>query len=145
MKLNERQAFDFITEKPKNFTDDLKQLETYVFSVYSADLWDYEPQAQTEEFITYLVYTYKDKWNNIYKNELQNLGTKFSISQNNNKETNSDYILTADGVKATLNGTDKDTSKTITSTKSLDINDLKSFFTIVIDDIKKEILIYKGE
>ena len=141
----DRQVFDFITEKPPQFLEELNQLEKYTFSVYSVDLWDYEPQAKTDEFITYLVYTYKDKWQNIYKNELQNFGAKFSISQNTNKEDNSNYIQTNDGVKAILNGEDKtQTTKKVTA-KSLNIDNMKSFFTIVLDDIKKEVLIYKGE
>ena len=144
-KLNDRQVFDFITEKPPQFLEELNQLEKYTFSVYSDNLWDYEPQAKTDEFVTYLVYTYKDKWQNIYKNELQNLGTKFSISQNTNKEDNNNYIQTNDGVKAILNGEDKTQTITNVTTKSLHIKDIKSFFTIVLDDIKKEVLIYKGE
>ena len=141
----DRQVFDFITEKPPQFLEELNQLEKYTFSVYSVDLWDYEPQAKTDEFVTYLVYTYKDKWQNIYKNELQNFGARFSISQNTNKEDNSNYIQTNDGVKAILNGEDKNQTITNVTTKSLNIKDMKSFFTIVLDDIKKEILIYKGE
>lgn len=141
----DRQVFDFITEKPPQFLEELNQLEKYTFSVYSVDLWDYEPQAKTDEFITYLVYTYKDKWQNIYKNELQNFGARFSISQNTNKEDNSNYIQTNDGVKAILNGEDKNQTITNVTTKSLNIKDMKSFFTIVLDDLKKEILIYKGE
>ena len=144
-KLNDRQVFDFITEKPPQFLEELNQLEKYTFSVYSDNLWDYEPQAKTDEFVTYLVYTYKDKWQNIYKNELQNLGTKFSISQNTNKEDNNNYIQTNDGVKAILNGEDKNQTITNVTTKSLHIKDIKSFFTIVLDDLKKEVLIYKGE
>lgn len=144
-KLNDRQVFDFITEKPPQFLEELNQLEKYSFSVYSADLWDYEPQAKTDEFITYLVYTYKDKWQNIYKNELQNFGSTISISQNTNKEDNNNYIQTNDGVKAILNGEDKNQTITNVTTKSLHIKDMKSFFSIVLDDIKKEVLIYKGE
>lgn len=144
-KMYDRQVFDFITEKPPQFLEELNQLEKYTFSVYSVDLWDYEPQAKTDEFITYLVYTYKDKWQNIYKNELQNFGAKFSISQNTNKEDNSNYIQTNDGVKAILNGEDKNQTITNVTTKSLNIKDMKSFFTIVLDDLKKEVLIYKGE
>lgn len=144
-KLNNRQVFDFITEKPPQFVEELKQLEKYTFSVYSADLWEYEPQATTDEFITYLVFTYNDKWENIYKNELQKFGSTVSISQNTNKEDNNNYIQTADGVKATLSGEDKTKTTTNVTTKSLQINDMKSFFTIVLDDIKNEILIYKGE
>ena len=144
-KMYDRQVFDFITEKPPQFLEELNQLEKYTFSVYSADLWDYEPQAKTDEFITYLVYTYKDKWQNIYKNELQNFGAKFSISQNTNKEDNSNYIQTNDGVKAILNGEDKNQTITNVTTKSLNIKDMKTFFTIVLDDLKKEVLIYKGE
>ena len=143
--MNDRQVFDFITEKPPQFLEELNQLEKYTFSVYSEDLWDYEPQAKTDECITYLVYTYKDKWENIYKNELQNFGSSFSISQNTNKEDNNNYIQTNDGVKATLSGEDKTLTTKNVTTKSLNINDIKSFFTIVLDDIKKEILIYKGE
>ena len=144
-KLNDRQVFDFITEKPANFLEELNQFEKYSFSVYSADLWEYEPQAKTDEFITYLVYTYKDKWQNIYKNELQHFGSRFSISQNTNKEDNNNYIQTADGVKATLSGEDKTkTTKKVTA-KSFNIKNIKSFFTIVLSDIKTEILIYKGD
>lgn len=143
--MNDRQVFDFITEKPPQFLEELTQLEKYTFSVYSEYLWDYEPQAKTDEFITYLVYTYKDKWQNIYKNELQNFGSSFSISQNTNKEDNSNYIQTADGIKATLSGEDKNQTTKNVTTKSLNINDMKSFFTIVLDDLKKEVLIYKGE
>lgn len=141
----DRQVFDFITEKPPQFLEELNQLEKYTFSVYSEDLWDYEPQAKTDEFITYLVYTYKDKWQNIYKNELQNFGATFSISQNTNKEDTNNYIQTNDGVKAILNGEEKTQTTQNVTTKSLNINDIKSFFTIVLDDIKKEVLIYKGE
>lgn len=144
-KLNDRQVFDFITDKPTNFTDELNQLESYVFSVYSDDLWDYEPHAKTDEFITYLKYTYKDKWHNIYKNELQNFGSKISISQNTDNEDNNNYIQTNDGVKATLSGTDKNKTLNNITAESLNINDLKSFFNIVLDDIKKEVLIYTGE
>lgn len=144
-KLNNRQVFDFITEKPPQFLEELNQLEKYTFSVYSDELWDYEPQAKTDEFITYLMFSYHDKWEYIYKNELQNLGTTFSISQNTNKEDNNNYIQTNDNVKAILNGEDKNqTTKKVTA-KSLNINNMKSFFTIVLDDIKKEVLIYKGE
>ena len=144
-KLNDRQVFDFITEKPPQFLDELNQLEKYTFSVYSEDIWDYEPQAKTDEFITYLVYTYKDKWQTIYKNGWQNFGSKIYITQNTNKENNSNYIQTNDGVKATLNGDEKTQTTQNVTTKSLNINNIKSFFTIVLDDIKKEILIYKGE
>lgn len=144
-KLNDRQVFDFITEKPPQFLDELNQLEKYTFSVYSDDLWDYEPQVKTNEFITYLVYTYKDKWKNIYKNELQNFGSTISISQDTNKEDNNNYIKTNDGVKAVLNGDEKTKTSKNVNVKSLNINDIKSFFTIVLDDIKKEVLIYKGE
>lgn len=144
-KMNDRQVFDFITEKPPQFLEELNQLEKYTFSVYSEDLWDYEPQAKTDEFITYLVYTYKDKWENIYKNELQNFGSSFSISQNTNKEDNNNYIQTNDGVKATLSGEDKTHTTKKVTTKSLHIKDMKSFFTIVLDDLKKEVLLYKGE
>lgn len=144
-KLNDRQVFDFITEKPPQFLDELNQLEKYTFSVYSDDLWDYEPQVKTNEFITYLVYTYKDKWKNIYKNELQNFGSTISISQDTNKEDNNNYIKTNDGVKAVLNGDEKTKTSKNVNVKSLNINDIKSFFTIVLVDIKKEVLIYKGE
>lgn len=144
-KLNDRQVFDFITEKPPTFLEELNQLEKYTFSVYSVDLWDYEPQAKTDEFITYLMFSYHDKWEYIYKNELQNFGTTFSISQNTNKEDNNNYIQTNDGVKAILNGEDKNQTTNNVTTKSLNINKMKSFFTIVLDDIKKEVLIYKGE
>lgn len=144
-KLNNRQVFDFITDKPTNFTDEINQLESYVFSLYSDDLWDYETQAKTDEFITYLKYTYKDKWHNIYKNDWQNFGSKISITQNTNKEDNNNYIQTNDGIKATLSGTDTNQTQNYVTAESLNINDLKSFFTIVLDDIKKEILIYTGE
>ena len=144
-KLNEKQAFDFITEKPANFLEELNQFEKYSFSVYSVDLWEYEPHATTDEFITYLIYTYKDKWQNIYKNELQTLGTNISISKNTNKEDNNNYIQTNDGVKATLNGEEKTKTTTNVSTNSFNFNDIKSFFTIVLSDIKNEILIYKGD
>ena len=144
-KLNEKQAFDFITEKPANFLEELNQFEKYSFSVYSVDLWEYEPHANTDEFITYLIYTYKDKWQNIYENELQNFGSTFSISQNTNKEDNNNYIQTADGVKATLSGEEKTKTTKNVSTNSFNFNDIKSFFTIVLSDIKNEILIYKGD
>ena len=144
-KLNEKQAFDFITEKPANFLEELNQFEKYSFSVYSADLWEYEPQAKTDEFITYLIYTYKEKWQNIYKNELQTFGTNISISQNTNKEDNNNYIQTNDGVKAVLNGEDKTKTTKNVTTNSFNFNNIKSFFTIVLSDIKNEILIYKGD
>lgn len=144
-KLNEKQAFDFITEKPANFLEELNQFEKYSFSVYSVDLWEYEPHATTDEFITYLIYTYKDKWQNIYKNELQTLGTNISISKNTNKEDNNNYIQTNDGVKAVLNGEDKTKTTTNVTTNSFNFNDIKSFFTIVLSDIKNEILLYKGD
>ena len=144
-KLNEKQAFDFITEKPANFLEELNQFEKYSFSVYSVDLWEYEPHATTDEFITYLIYTYKDKWQNIYKNELQTLGTNISISKNTNKEDNNNYIQTNDGVKATLNGEEKTKTTTNVTTNSFNFNDIKSFFTIVLSDIKNEILLYKGD
>ena len=141
----DRQVFDFVTEKPPQFLDELNQLEKYTFSVYSDELWDYEPQAKTDEFITYLMYTYKDKWQTIYKNKLQKFGPTIYISQNTNNEDNNNYIQTTDGVKAVLNGEDKTQTTQRVSTKSLHINDIKSFFTIVLDDLKKEVLIYKGE
>ena len=144
-KLNEKQAFDFITEKPANFLEELNQFEKYSFSVYSEDLWEYEPHANTDEFITYLIYTYKEKWQNIYKNELQKFGSNISISQNTNKEDNNNYIQTNDGVKAILNGEDKTKTTKNVSTNSFNIDDIKSFFTIVLSDIKNEILIYKGD
>ena len=144
-KLNEKQAFDFITEKPANFLEELNQFEKYSFSVYSVDLWEYEPHATTDEFITYLIYTYKDKWQNIYKNEFQTFGTNISISQNTNKEDNNNYIQTNDGVKAVLNGEDKTKTTKNVTTNSINIDDIKSFFTIVLSDIKNEILIYKGD
>ena len=133
-KLNDRQAFDFITEKPANFLEELNQFEKYSFSVYSVDLWEYEPHATTDEFITYLIYTYKDKWQNIYKNELQTFGTNISISQNTNKEDNNNYIQTNDGVKAVLNGEDKTKTTKNVTTNSINIDDIKSFFTIVLSD-----------
>ena len=144
-KLNEKQVFDFITEKPANFLEELNQFEKYSFSVYSDDLWEYEPQAQTDEFITYLIYTYKNKWENIYKNDLQNFGSNISISQNTNKEDNNNYIQTNDGVKAVLNGEDKTKTTKNVTTNSFNFNDIKSFFTIVLSDIKNEILLYKGD
>ena len=144
-KLNDKQAFDFITEKPPQFLEELNQFEKYSFSVYSVDLWEYEPHATTDEFITYLIYTYKEKWRNIYKNELQTLGTNISISKNTNKEDNNNYIQTNDGVKAVLNGEEKSKTTTNVSTNSFNFNDIKSFFTIVLSDIKNEILIYKGD
>ena len=144
-KLNEKQAFDFITEKPPTFLEEINQFEKYSFSVYSVDLWEYEPHATTDEFITYLIYTYKDKWRDIYKNDLQNFGTNISISQNTNKEDNNNYIQTNDGVKATLSGEEKTKTTKNVSTNSFNIDDIKSFFTIVLSDIKNEILIYKGD
>ena len=144
-KLNDRQTFDFITEKPANFSEELNQFEKYSFSVYSDDLWEYDPQAKTDEFITFLIYTYKEKWRNIYKNDLQNFGTNISISKNTNKEDNNNYIQTNDGVKATLNGEEKTKTTTNVSTNSFNFNDIKSFFTIVLSDIKNEILLYKGD
>ena len=144
-KLNEKQAFDFITEKPATFLEELNQFEKYSFSVYSVDLWEYDPQAKTDEFITFLIYTYKEKWRNIYKNDLQNFGTNISISKNTNKEDNNNYIQTNDGVKAVLNGEDKTKTTTNVTTNSFNFNDIKSFFTIVLSDIKNEILLYKGD
>jgi len=144
-KLNNRQVFDFITEKPPQFLEELNQLEQYAFSVYSDDLWEYEPQVKSDEFITYLMFSYREKWEYIYKNNLQNLGTTFSISQNTNNEDNNNYIQTNDGVKAILNGEDKTITTKKVYTKLLSFNKMKSFFTIVLDDIKKEVLIYKGE
>ena len=144
-KLNDKQAFDFITEKPPQFLEELNQFEKYSFSVYSDDLWEYDPQAKTDEFITYLIYTYKEKWRNIYKNDLQTFGTNISISKNTNKEDNNNYIQTNDGVKAVLNGEDKTKTTTNVTTNSLNIDDIKSFFTIVLSDIKNEILFYKGD
>ena len=144
-KLNDRQTFDFITDKPPTFLEEINQFEKYSFSVYSDDLWEYDPQAKTDEFITFLIYTYKEKWRNIYKNELQNFGTNISISKNTNKEDNNNYIQTTDGVKAVLNGEDKTKTTTNVTTNSFNFNDIKSFFTIVLSDIKNEILIYKGD
>ena len=144
-KLNDRQTFDFITEKPPQFLEELNQFEKYSFSVYSDDLWEYDPQAKTDEFITFLIYTYKEKWRNIYKNDLQNFGSNISISKNTNKEDNNNYIQTNDGVKATLNGEEKTKTTTNVSTNSFNFNDIKSFFTIVLSDIKNEILLYKGD
>ena len=144
-KLNDRQVFDFITEKPPTFLEEINQFEKYSFSVYSDDLWEYDPQAKTDEFITYLVYTYKEKWRNIDKNELQTFGTNISISKNTNKEDNNNYIQTTDGVKAVLNGEEKTKTTTNVSTNSFNFNDIKSFFTIVLSDIKNEILLYKGD
>ena len=144
-KLNDRQTFDFITDKPPTFLEELNQFEKYSFSVYSDDLWEYDPQAKTDEFITYLIYTYKEKWRNIYKNDLQNFGTNISISKNTNKEDNNNYIQTNDGVKATLNGEENTKTTTNVTTNSFNFNDIKSFFTIVLSDIKNEILLYKGD
>ena len=144
-KLNDRQTFDFITDKPPTFLEELNQFEKYSFSVYSDDLWEYDPQAKTDEFITFLIYTYKEKWRNIYKNDLQNFGTNISISKNTNKEDNNNYIQTNDGVKAVLNGEEKTKTTTNVTTNSFNFNDIKSFFTIVLSDIKNEILIYKGD
>ena len=129
-KLNEKQAFDFITEKPPTFLEELNQFEKYSFSVYSVDLWEYEPHANTDEFITYLIYTYKDKWQNIYENELQHFGSTFSISQNTNKEDNNNYIQTNDGVKAVLNGEEKTKTTKNVTTKSFNINKIKSFLLL---------------
>lgn len=144
-RLNDSQVFDFIVGKTPKFLDELNQLEKYTFSVYSDELWEYEPQAKTEEFITYLKYTYKDRWRNIYENDLQFLGTTISITKDSKQTGNNNFIKTNDGVDVTVNGeTNTETNKNI-STKSLNINAIKSFFTIVLDDIKKEILIYKGE
>ena len=108
-------------------------------------MWEYDPQAKTDEFITFLIYTYKEKWRNIYKNDLQNFGTNISISQNTNKEDNNNYIQTNDGVKATLTGEEKTKTTKNVSTNSFNIDDIKSFFTIVLSDIKNEILLYKGD
>ena len=144
-KLNDRQTFDFITDKPPQFLEELNQFEKYSFSVYSDDLWEYDPQAKTDEFITYLIYTYKEKWRNIYKNDLQNFGTNISISKNTNKEDNNNYIQTNDGVKAVLNGEDKTKTTTNVTTNSFNFNDIKSFLTIVLSVIKNEILLYKGD
>lgn len=144
-RLNDRQVFDFMTDKPIHFLEELNQLEKYTFSVYSDDLWEYEPQAKTDEFITYLKYTYKDRWRNIYENDLQFLGSTISITKNSKQTGNNNFIKTNDGVDVTVNGEmNTETNKNI-STDSLNINAIKSFFTIVLDDIKKEILIYKGE
>ena len=144
-KLNDRQVFDFIVGNSPKFLDELNQLEKYTFSVYSDDMWEYEPQAKTEEFITYLSYTYKDRWRNIYENDLQFLGSTISITKDSKQTGNNNFIKTNDGVDVTVNGEmNTETNKNI-STDSLNINAIKSFFTIVLDDIKKEILIYKGE
>lgn len=144
-RLNDRQVFDFIVGKSPKFLDELNQLEKYTFSVYSDDMWEYEPQAKTEEFITYLSYTYKDRWCNIYENDLQFLGSTISITKDSKQTGNNNFIKTNDGVDVTVNGEmNTETNKNI-STDSLNINAIKSFFTIVLDDIKKEILIYKGE
>ena len=144
-KLNDRQVFDFIVGNSPKFLDELNQLEKYTFSVYSDDLWEYEPQAKTDEFITYLSYTYKDRWRNIYENDLQFLGSTISITKDSKQTGNNNFIKTNDGVDVTVNGEmNTETNKNI-STDSLNINAIKSFFTIVLDDIKKEILIYKGE
>lgn len=144
-RLNDRQVFDFIVGKSPKFLDELNQLEKYTFSVYSDDMWEYEPQAKTEEFITYLSYTYKDRWRNIYENDLQFLGSTISITKDSKQTGNNNFIKTNDGVDVTVNGEmNTETNKNI-STDSLNINAIKSFFTIVLDDIKKEILIYKGE
>lgn len=144
-RLNDSQVFDFIVGKTPKFLDELNQLEKYTFSVYSDDLWEYEPQAKSDEFTTYLKYTYKDKWRNIYENDLQFLGSTISITKDSKQTGNNNFIKTSDGVDVTVNGEmNTETNKTI-STDSLNINAIKSFFTIVLDDIKKEILIYKGE
>ena len=144
-RLNDSQVFDFIVGKTPKFLDELNQLEKYTFSVYSDDLWEYEPQAKTDEFTTYLKYTYKDRWRNIYENDLQFLGSSISITKDSKQTGNNNFIKTNDGVDVTVNGEmNTETNKTI-STDSLNINAIKSFFTIVLDDIKKEILIYKGE
>lgn len=144
-RLNDSQVFDFIVGKTPKFLDELNQLEKYTFSVYSDDLWEYEPQAKTDEFTTYLKYTYKDRWRNIYENDLQFLGSTISITKDSKQTGNNNFIKTNDGVNVTVNGeTNTETNKNI-STDSLNINAIKSFFTIVLDDIKKEILIYKGE
>ena len=144
-RLNDRQVFDFIVGKSPKFLDELNQLEKYTFSVYSDDLWEYEPQAKTDEFTTYLKYTYKDRWRNIYENDLQFLGSTISITKDSKQTGNNNFIKTNDGVDVTVNGEwYTETNKNI-STDSLNINAIKSFFTIVLDDIKKEILIYKGE
>ena len=144
-RLNDRQVFDFIVGNSPKFLDELNQLEKYTFSVYSDDLWEYEPQAKTDEFITYLSYTYKDRWRNIYENDLQFLGSTISITKDSKQTGNNNFIKTNDGVDVTVNGEmNTETNKNI-STDSLNINAIKSFFTIVLDDIKKEILIYKGE
>lgn len=145
MKLNDRQVFDFIVGKTPKILDELNQIEKYTFSVYSDDLWEYEPQAKTEEFITYLKYTYKDRWRNIYENDLQFLGSAISITKDTKSLGNNNFIKTNDGVNVTVTGvTASETNKNI-STDSLNINAIKSFFTIVLDDIKKEVLLYKGE
>lgn len=144
-RLNDSQVFDFIVGKTPKFLDELNQLEKYTFSVYSDDLWEYETQAKTDEFTTYLKYTYKDRWRNIYENDLQFLGSTISITKDSKQTGNNNFIKTNDGVDVTVNGeTNTETNKNI-STDSLNINAIKSFFTIVLDDIKKEILIYKGE
>lgn len=144
-RLNDSQVFDFIVGKTPKFLDELNQLEKYTFSVYSDDLWEYEPQAKTDEFTTYLKYTYKDRWRNIYENDLQFLGSTISITKDSKQTGNNNFIKTNDGVDVTVNGEmNTETNKNI-STDSLNINAIKSFFTIVLDDIKKEILIYKGE
>lgn len=144
-RLNDSQVFDFIVGKTPKFLDELNQLEKYTFSVYSDDLWEYEPQAKSDEFTTYLKYTYKDRWRNIYENDLQFLGSTISITKDSKQTRNNNFIKTNDGVDVTVNGEmNTETNKNI-STDSLNINAIKSFFTIVLDDIKKEILIYKGE
>ena len=144
-RLNDSQVFDFIVGKTPKFLDELNQLEKYTFSVYSDDLWEYEPQAKTEEFIIYLSYTYKDRWRNIYENDLQFLGSTISIYKDSKQTGNNNFIKTNDGIDVTVNGeVNTETKKNITS-ELLNINDIKSFFTIVLDDIKKEVLIYKGE
>lgn len=131
--------------KIQKFLDELNQLEKYTFSVYSDDLWEYEPQAKTEEFITYLSYTYKDRWRNIYENDLQFLGSTISITKHSKNLGNNNFIKTNDGIDVTVNGETKSETHKNVSANSLNINAIKSFFTIVLDDIKKEILIYKGE
>lgn len=127
------------------FEDELKQLESYVFSGYSDDLWEYDPQAKTDEFITYLLYSYREKWEYIYSHNLQNLGSKVNITQKTNSETHNNFIQTNDGFRANLNGEDKSLITNDVTANSLNINKMNTFFTIVLDDIKKEVLIYKGE
>ena len=48
-------------------------------------------------------------------------------------------------MKAVLNGENKTKTTKNVTTNSFNFNDIKSFFTIVLSDIKNEILLYKGD